>query len=173
MAGKIQYSLGEEDLGRAASNLLYRGTPKNDTFHGKSGDDTISGANGNDKLYGDKGNDGVYGQNGNDKLFGEAGYDLLDGGTGNDKLKGGSEADSFIFSTKYDKDTILDFRLGDIITHDTVRLAGLNSVDDITDLREFHMTQVGKNVVIDGGGGDVLVLKGIDLDDLQDYHFTF
>jgi Ca2+-binding RTX toxin-like protein len=171
MARRIQYSLGEDDI-RAAGNLLYRGTPKDDTFHGKGGDDTISGDKGDDKLYGDKGNDGIYGENDNDKLYGEAGFDLLDGGTGNDKLKGGTQADSFAFKTKYDKDVIVDFEIGDVITHDTVQLSALNSVESYDDLVANHMTQVGKNVVIDGGGGDVLTIRNVTLDELESFHFS-
>jgi len=171
MARKVHYSWIEDDA-RAAGNIIWRGTPKADTFHGKSGDDTISGANGNDKLYGDKGNDGLYGQNDKDKLFGEAGYDILDGGRHNDQLKGGTESDTFVFSTKYDKDVILDFELGDVVYHDTVNLSSLNSIDDYADLVANHMTQDGKNVVIDGGGGDVLTIRNVVLEDLQSFHFT-
>lgn len=155
-----------------AGNLLYRGTKKDDNFHGKAGNDTISGANGDDRLYGDKGDDGIYGQNDNDKLFGEAGRDILDGGTGNDQLKGGTEADRFVFSTGYGKDTILDFEIGDLFTYDVVDLDDLASVTDFTDLVDNHMKQVGKNVVIDGGDGDTLVLKNVQLADLEAHHFS-
>lgn len=171
MAGKWTYRWLGEDA-RAAGNILYRGTPKDDTFHGKGGEDTISGANGNDKLFGDKGNDGVYGQNANDKLFGEAGFDLLDGGTGNDRLSGGANADSFAFKAKYDEDVVLDFEIGDIITHDTVVLSGLAKIDDYEDLVANHMTQSGKNVVIDAGHGDVLTLRNVKLDELDSFHFN-
>ena len=171
MAWKRTYTWLDDDA-RVAANILYRGTPKDDTFHGKSGDDTISGANGNDKLFGDKGNDSVYGQNDKDKLFGEAGYDLLDGGTGDDRLEGGANADSFAFKAKYDKDVVLDFEIGDVITHDTLVLSGLAKIDDYADLVANHMTQSGKNVVIDAGFGDILTIKNVKLDDLESFHFN-
>jgi serralysin len=170
MARKFHYSWIDD--GARAGNILYRGTPKDDTFHGKGGDDTISGANGDDKLYGDKGNDGIHGQNDKDKLFGEAGYDTLDGGKGDDQLKGGSESDTFIFSTKYDKDVVLDFQIGDVVYHDTVNLSSLNSIESYDDLVANHMTQVGKNVVIDGGGGDILTLRNVTLEELQSFNFS-
>jgi hypothetical protein len=34
------------------------------------------------------------------------------------------------------------------------------------------MTQVGKNVVIDGGGGDVLTIRNVTLDELESFHFS-
>jgi len=166
----IHYWIGEE-IGRAG-NLLFRGTPKDDTFHGKGGNDTISGANGNDKLYGGAGDDGLYGQNDKDKLFGEAGRDILDGGKGNDQLKGGTEADRFVFSTGYGKDTVVDFEIGDLFTYDTIDLDDLASVESYDDLVASHMTQVGRNVVINGGGGDTLILKNVDIADLEAHHFS-
>ena len=170
MARKLHHSSNEDDF-RVAGNILWRGTPDDDKYHGKSGNDTLSGKNGNDKLYGDKGNDSLYGENDKDTLFGEKGYDLLDGGKGNDKLTGGTESDSFVFSTKYDKDTVTDFELGDVVYHDTIRLR-LEGIETYEDLA-VHMEQVGKNVVINGGSGDVLTLKNVDMELLESYHFSF
>lgn len=172
MANKIRYAWDDESF-KVPPNLLYRGTPNNDTFHGKGGNDTISGANGNDKLYGNKGDDGIYGQKGNDKLYGEAGLDKLDGGAGNDQLRGGADKDTFVFSTKSDKDTIFDFQPDDIFNHDVIDLSNLKSIADYDDLVENHMTPArnGKDVVIDGGGGDVLVIKNVTLEELDASHF--
>jgi Ca2+-binding RTX toxin-like protein len=170
MGRKLHHSWNEDDF-RVAGNILWRGTPDDDKFHGKSGDDTISGANGNDKLFGDKGNDSLYGQNDKDTLFGEKGYDLLDGGKGNDKLTGGSESDTFVFATKYDKDIVTDFEFGDVVYHDTIRLhlKGIESFEELAG----HMEQVGKTVVITGGNGDVLTLKNVDIELFESYHFSF
>ena len=173
MARGYQYSFGEEEIFRAQPNLLIRGTKNDDTLKGKGGNDTISADKGNDKLHGKGGDDSLYGEVGKDKLWGNGGRDYLDGGTGNDQLWGGAGADRFVFKTKYDKDTINDFKTGDLLNHDTVLLGGLKSVTDYADLVENHMRQAGKNVVIDGGHGDVLVLKKVDLDDLDSYHFSF
>lgn len=170
MARKVHHGWDEDDF--RAGNILWRGTPKADTFHGKGGDDTISGGNGSDKLYGDKGGDSLYGQNDNDKLFGEKGYDFLDGGRGNDKLTGGSESDTFVFSTKYGKDVVTDFEISDVIYHDTINLHFLKSITSYEELQD-HMEQVGKDVVINAGHGDVLTLKKVDMELLQYYHFTF
>ena len=173
MARGYQYSLGEGDLFRIQGNLLIRGTRKDDTLKGKGGDDTISGDKGDDKLYGKAGLDSLYGEKDKDRIHGDAGSDYIDGGTGNDQLWGGADADRFVFKTKYDKDTILDFETGDLFTHDTILLSGLKSVADYEDLVENHMRQAGRNVVIDGEHGDVLVLKKVDIEDLESYHFSF
>jgi Ca2+-binding RTX toxin-like protein len=172
MAIKFRFTW-DEDAAKVPPNLLYRGTQKDDTFHGKGGNDTISGDDGNDKLYGDKGADGIYGQKDNDKLYGEAGIDKLDGGTGTDQLRGGADKDTFVFSTKYDKDTIFDFQPDDIFNHDVIDLSNLKSIDDYDDLVENHMTLAGngKDVIINGGGGDVLVIKNVTLEALDASHF--
>lgn len=170
MARKVHYSW-IDDNARAAGNIFYRGTPKDDTFHGKSGDDQIFGADGDDKLYGDKGNDHLTGQNDKDKLFGEAGYDVLDGGKGDDQLKGGSGGDAFEFSKKYGKDVILDFELGNLFDHDAVDLGSLNNIGTFENLVGY-MKQDGKDILIDFGGGDILTLKNVMIEELQSFNFS-
>ncbi|MCB9994575.1 MAG: hypothetical protein H6873_13075 [Hyphomicrobiaceae bacterium] len=108
----------------------------------------------------------------NNRIVGNKGANTLDGQQGNDVLKGGGKADTFVFKTGWDHDTVLDFHaLGP--THDVIDLQGLASVTGFKDLTKHHMTQVGNNVVIDGLGGDVLTLKNVQIGNLTaaDFHF--
>ena len=94
----------------------------------------------------------ITGNVGNNTLSGQAGNDFIDGFWGNDTYIGGTGADTFNFSqgTGHDVDTISDFSLsdGDIIrVHDAVS-PGNNVV----------ITQVGADVKIDLGDGDVIMV---------------
>jgi Ca2+-binding RTX toxin-like protein len=105
-------------------------------------------------------------------LKGGIGADEIIGLAGNDKLTGGKGNDIFVFSTGFDKDTVLDFdakNAGD----DRIDLSGLRSVSNFTDLKQHHMQQKGGDVVIDGGAGDVLTLKDVDIGDLAKGDFIF
>jgi Ca2+-binding RTX toxin-like protein len=117
------------------------------------GNDIGKGGDGADSLLGQDGNDQLFGGKGNDTLNGGLGDDTLDGGTGADRLIGARGFDTFVFRAGYDNDSISGFQ---------------NGVDKI-DLSRFNLTEaqvlaaateVGGNVVIDLGNGDVLtVLK--------------
>ncbi|MGE4326645.1 MAG: calcium-binding protein [Pseudodonghicola sp.] len=78
-------------------------TSEDDIFVGNADRNFFSSGEGDDKLFG---------KSGNDTLIGGVGGDILDGGKGKDRLTGGSDADAFIFSKGYGKDTITDFELG-------------------------------------------------------------
>ncbi len=152
----------------------------NDTIRGLGGDDTISGGAGNDRIKAGGGADDVYGDGGRDKLNGQGGADVLmgggskdklkggggkdtlDGGSGNDKLIGGKGADVFVFEEG--ADTVKDFGKGDDkleILHPA--LDGSASAQAFLDA---YAEQVGEDVVFDFGGGDMLTLQGVMLDDL-------
>lgn len=128
-----------------------------------SGSDTITGTNYADTFGGGKGNDKLYGGRGNDTLSGDAGKDTLTGGAG---------SDTFVFETRSGVDTIKDF---DAIgaDHDWIDLSGLASINDFSDLQASHMKTVGKNVVIDGGNGDKLIIENVKLSQLDAGDFIF
>lgn len=170
MAGEFHFSW-IDDGAKAAGSIFWRGTAKDDTFHGKSGDDQLFGLGGDDKLYGNKGTDYLHGQNGRDKLFGEAGNDSLDGGNGDDELTGGGGIDSFNFSPKSGNDVIVDFELGSQFNCDTVVLNGHPNVDTFETLRAF-MKQDATDTVIDFGNGDVLTLRDVLAENLAAYNFS-
>ncbi len=112
------------------------------------------------------------GTRGKDTLNGTDGHDVFKGKAGNDKLNGMEGSDTFIFKTNWDKDLIKDFdAVGS--DHDVLNLHGLKSVKSWSDLRHHHMEQHGNNVVIDGGHGDVITLKGVDIHDLGKADFIF
>jgi Ca2+-binding RTX toxin-like protein len=84
-------------------------------------------------------------------LQGNAGANRLDGKAGNDALKGLGGPDTFVFADGYDVDTAADYLAGT----DQFDLSGVTGVDDYADLQPL-MTQIGANVIINFGGGDVL-----------------
>lgn len=150
----------------------------NDTFRLSSGHDKAKGFGGSDKMHGYGGKDVLIGMDGNDKLYGGNNKDYLHGGNGNDILRGGNGtdksvggagSDTFRFLTGDDKEVIMDFQVG----VDVVDLAGLNSVRHMRDLRTNHWEQVGDDVHIDGGNGDLIIMKNVDLDDLSYRDFVF
>ncbi|MGV3551524.1 hypothetical protein [Rhizobium sp.] len=124
------------------------------TFMGDSGKDTFVGTKNNDKLWGMGGNDTLSGGKGNDKI---------DGGKGNDTLTGGDGKDTFFFGKGSGKDIITDFD----VKKDVLEIAkGLNGIKKAADVLD-HAKQVGKDVVINLGGGNKITLKKVDLDDLK------
>ncbi|MEA2965425.1 MAG: hypothetical protein QOI46_5523 [Alphaproteobacteria bacterium] len=136
----------------------------NDTVYGGSGNDLIDGGKGNDKLFGDKGNDALVGGEGNDDLSGGRGRDLLLGGAGRDELDGGEGNDKFLFRKGMGVDTIEHLDAGDRI-----------------DVRDFHVAsfqalinsarQVGRDVQIDLGNGDKLVIEDTRISNLHSEQF--
>jgi Ca2+-binding RTX toxin-like protein len=108
----------------------------------------------------------------NDRLEGGIGADQLLGLAGKDTLSGGDGADRFLFRTGDGKDKVLDYS-GSGGDGDKIDLDGLSGVYNYKDLMQDHIRQKGANVVIDGGSGDVLTLKGVDLDDLTKADFLF
>lgn len=132
----------------------------------------IHGTHKNDVIHGGGANNTLHGNGGNDRLVGGRGGDVLDGGKGNDKLTGGADADIFVFSTGDGRDKITDFDTSGWDA-DRIDLSGVRSITGFRDLVHNHMWQRGSNVVIDGGDGERIVLKGVDIDDLEASHFIF
>jgi Ca2+-binding RTX toxin-like protein len=117
-----------------------------------SGNDTFIGSPFADVLFSFGGNDTLSGGGGNDSLNGGAGNDLISGDAGNDILVGGSGADVFHASTG--KDLVLDFHISE---GDRVQLDHGAT---------FTLSQVGADTVIDLGGGNQMVLAGVQLSTL-------
>jgi Ca2+-binding RTX toxin-like protein len=105
-------------------------------------------------------------------LTGGVGADEIIGLAGNDKLTGGKGDDVFVFATGFDKDTVMDFDAKNA-GHDRIDLSDLKSIKNFNDLTHSHMSEKGHDVVIDGGAGDVLTLKNVDIDDLAKGDFLF
>lgn len=117
--------------------------------------DIIRAGHGDDTLDGDGGADWLLGEAGSDTVSGDAGDDWIAGGTGDDRLSGGTEADLFLFSRGWGRDTIADFE----DDRDTIRLdAGALGVTDVDDALA-HAAVVGADLVFTFDSGDVLVLE--------------
>jgi hypothetical protein len=68
----------------------------------------LYGLGGNDLLFGGIRNDQLEGQNGHDRLAGFSGDDIIIGGPGNDTLEAGAGSDTYIFSSNFGHDNIID-----------------------------------------------------------------
>lgn len=171
---------GDRLTGTNARDRLV-GTRGHDRLFGMGGKDTLKGKGGRDVLKGGNGKDRLFGGNGKDKLIGQAGNDILVGGRGNDILKGGKGKDRYVFTNPKDGvDKIRGFDLkGDRL-----------DLSDIFDRRKFksrrplrdyvELTQRGPRTVVSiDPNGDrnpdtfkkLVVLTGIDSNDLADRHF--
>jgi Ca2+-binding RTX toxin-like protein len=122
----------------------------------------------------------IVGSSFSDTLNGNAERNRLDGGAGNDRLTGdflpavfGSSADTFVFKRGYDVDTITDFQDSRRGPQDIVELA-FAGFDEFADLQAPGvMRQVGSATHIDFGDGDILILQGIRVSQLDKSDFSF
>ena len=135
----------------------------NDSIFGGNGGDTIKGGKGNDVVFGGEGNDWLEGGNGRDQLFGGNGDDALIGGKGKDVLTGGEGSDTFIFRGNSSKDKIMDFD----VENDVLQIAKSKKFDSAQDVADSADVNKHGDVVINLGGGDKIVLKGVSLEDFQ------
>lgn len=180
---------GNDDLrGRAARDRMFGGEGDDafnggkgrDRLEGDAGDDYIEGLGGRDFLKGGRDNDTLLGGDNEDRLLGGKGRDILHGGAGrdvlegsqgNDTLTGGQGADIFVFAEGHARDVVTDFNaLNDA---EKLDLQALSAITGYTDLMQNYARQVGSDVEIDTGGGDVIVLQGVDLTDLDVDDFLF
>ncbi|MCR5875816.1 M10 family metallopeptidase C-terminal domain-containing protein [Phenylobacterium sp. J426] len=140
-----------------------------DTVRGGGGDDWVVGGQGRDELFGDAGFDIVYGNLGDDTCEGGAGDDWVRGGQGNDVVRGGdgndwlwgdrgddtisggAGADDFHLQAGCALDLVVDFSLAD---GDRVFVDGGVA---------YTVSIWGADTVIDLGGGDRMVLLGVQL----------
>lgn len=143
-----------------------------DTLTGGDGDDTIYGGSafGNDSINGGAGDDVIWGGNGEDTLFGGSGDDFIgagllddriDAGPGDDTVRGGGGADTFVFDDGDDDLTIEDFSFAE---DDMLELdAGLWGGGPLTaaQVLSTYGNVTGGNLVLDFGGGDIVILEGI------------
>lgn len=160
--------------GRGNDELL--GGGDNDRLIGGTEDDILDGGMGNDLLRGGRQNDTLKGGEGNDTLIGGSGFDALDGGIGDDILTGAFNADRFIFANGNGKDTITDFDANnDFEKIDFSGHSWLNTIFDVlgTGSGTAASKQVGADVEIDTGGGNLINLLGVNFADLDTLDFTF
>ncbi|PKB24838.1 hemolysin type calcium-binding protein [Novosphingobium kunmingense] len=120
---------------------------------GNNLDNELEGSAAANWLLGNEGNDRLKGMGGNDVLFG----DRPDGLAGNDV---------FIFGAGSGHDVIGDFHPGE----DRIHLVGL--VYSFEAIRT-GFSQVGADGAIDLGGGNFIILQGVNMDTLTASDFSF
>ncbi|MEO1139784.1 MAG: CAP domain-containing protein [Pseudomonadota bacterium] len=187
---------GEQITGNNSANRL-EGGRGHDTLVGFGGEDTLSGSGGKDRIEAGSGDDRVFGNGGQDTIFGEAGDDLLkgaggddhlfggagrdrmiggggddhlDGGDGRDVMTGGDGADLFIFSQ--DRDVVADFDPNQ--DGDRIDLSDVATITGFQDLMTGgHIRQAGDNTHIKDLNGNTMILRDVDMTDLQANDFLF
>jgi len=162
--------------GGNGNDLIYGGrndglSTNDDTISGGDGRDTVYAGAGDDEVYGGSGDDLIFNGSGNDTVYGGADGDEIWGGGGNDLLYGGTGDDTFGFVAGTGEDTIADFE-----TLDRIDLSGTNT--NFTSLDQVKAASVpsdfvGGPLLINLGGGDTLLLIGVDIDSLTVGDFIF
>ncbi len=161
---------GDDDIRGGHGEDIIRGDGGKDLILGKAGNDTIFGGGGQDNLHGQTGDDDLSGQGGGDRLSGGAGDDRLNGGGGDDRLNGGSGNDTFIFADGDGDDVIEDFKATS--NAEKIDLGAVTAINNIAQLNGAA-SQVGADVLIDTGGGNSILLEGVNLGDLGNGDFIF
>jgi len=149
-------NMGNDTISTGVGDDYSVGGKDNDLLFGDDGDDIVWGNLGADTCVGGNGNDQVRGGQGDDWVFGGAGNDFVSGDRGNDTITGGTGADLFHGSQDAGIDRVLDFSLSE---GDRVQL------DPGT---TYTLAQVGADTVIDMGGGNQMILAGVQLSMLPD-----
>jgi Ca2+-binding RTX toxin-like protein len=159
--------------GAEANAYLYRmndaivGSPFDDMLEAFAGNDYVEAGDGNDKVWGDAGKDLLSGDAGNDKIWGGSGKDVIFGGTGNDKMWGNGGHDTFGFHPNEGKDHLKDFnKKKDFLVFDTDMVRNQNKLEKLAD-------EKGSNVVIDFGGGNMVIIHDFSLSDLHKSTISF
>ncbi len=161
---------GDDTIFAGAGDDVINGGGGKDEIHAKAGDDILSGGSGKDILYGQVGDDRLNGNDGNDQLRGGKGDDVLSGGKGNDVLNGGSGNDTFVFFGGGGDDIIEDFNAKN--NNEQIDLSAIAAINNFAQLNAAS-SQVGADVLIDTGGGNSILLSGVDLADLGKGDFIF
>ncbi|MEO1208126.1 MAG: peptidylprolyl isomerase [Cyanobacteria bacterium J06638_20] len=178
---------GNDRVSGAAGNDTLLGGSGNDTLLGGANNDRLLAAGGNDLLRGNDGNDTLNGGAGNDRFLGGAGRDRLNGQGGNDNLRGGGDRDILSGGSGNDR---LAGELGNdvIITgagRDIIRIRrgqGFDRVRDFTDgsdrialsgiqFEQLTLRQSGNNVLITNGNERLLLLQGVNVDQITQSDF--
>ena len=140
--------------------------PRNgNTIRGSNRDDVLNGSAADETIHGRRGDDTIDGGLGNDTIFGGDGNDVITAGPGDDEATGGAGSDIFVIGPTTDTLIIKDFEDG----QDTIDISAFA----VANSAELTMTQVGLNVLIDLGGGDVIRVDNTMVEQLSDADFIF
>lgn len=158
-------SFGNDSIFGGRGNDLILGEDGDDALRGNKGNDTIDGGFGSDRMYGGSGSDLMEGFEDVDYILGERGNDTIEGGEGNDKLTGGTGADVFVMDFGGGYDAVRDFEDGTDLMD--VSKMGINDFSQVT------TSAVTAGVKVDMGGGDIFLLEGAALADINGSDFIF
>jgi Ca2+-binding RTX toxin-like protein len=140
-AAAFDDAMEETDTSSVFMNLAFK---KKDTFTASDLGDTFFAGRGDDVL---KGGDGI---------------DFLAGMKDEDTMTGGGGRDFFIFNQGDGKDVITDFDAkGGFANQDFIILGELSMLGDMKEKKS------GANTLLDFGGGDTLLLKGVKPGDVD------
>lgn len=162
----------DNKISYAGSHLDYfvLGFSGRDRIRAGFGDDFISGGAGCDNIRGRAGDDILIGdigrKVGNDRLLGGMGDDVLYADRGRDWLFGGLGADTFRILADNGRDWIGDFS-GSGGEGDKLDLTAIDGIDDWASL-QAHMVEGKRNLVLDFGDENTVVLQGLRLTDLTE-----
>jgi len=148
---RINGNIGNDSAYGGAGPDWVVGGQNNDQLFGDADDDIVYGNLGNDTGYGGLGNDIVRGGQGDDVLSGDEGNDWLAGDRGSDNITGGLGADIFYSFGGAGLDLITDF---DRAQGDRIQLDPGET---------YTVYQSGANTIIDLGGGDQIILAGVNI----------
>jgi hypothetical protein len=110
------------------------------------------------------------GTRGNDRLSGDDADNLMDGRGGNDRLTGNGGGDTFVFGKHYGRDVILDFNPDE---GDRIDLSDAVGIRGFQDLIRNHLFDTGDDLKIRADDGSVLIIRGIEPDELTKDMFQF
>ena len=161
---------GSDTIYGGRGNDMLRGDSSSDLLNGRVGRDELEGGDGSDLLFGGRGRDLIDGGEMHDTLKGGRGADTLTGGTGDDLLKGGKYFDTFVFADSHGHDTIVDFDAISIDEKiDFTNFSAFTSIDDVL----LNTTQRDDGVMIQTGADSSILLRNVELNDLDNGDFLF
>jgi Ca2+-binding RTX toxin-like protein len=141
--------------GGALADIL-QGFAGTDSLDGGAGSDFLQGNQGNDTLAGGDGADFLRGGKNDDSLSGGAGDDFISGDRGSDTVSGGAGADTFHMFSEAGIERVTDFN----------RAEGDRVL--VFSGQTYTVSQSGADVVIDMGGGNQMILVGVQQSTLTD-----
>ena len=150
--------------GDAGDDVVFGGDG-DDIVRGGAGNDTLDGGAGADRVIGDRDDDTVLGGLGDDVVKGGLGDDFISGGEGSDILWGDGGADVFHFSANDGVDIVKDFASGE----DRIDLQSFGFVSFDQVLESVSDNSLG--VRLDLGDGDIVLLRGVSIQDLSSDDF--
>lgn len=175
--GKVAFQVSGLDVGAEdleSFKALSKYLSKSDyQITGNSAANEIYSGKGNDVLLGMDGNDFLFSGEGEDQLSGGKGNDTFDAGVGDDLINDKIGADTLAFHKGDGLDTVTGFNLQGRGS-DTIDLSDYFSGDRELAYKELDISRSGKSdVLIELRDGDEILLKGVNIKDIDARDFDF